>query len=230
MNRVKILLTLALSLIALGASAQFSVKAGYTRMAFNGKGAEDTPPPELSMMGFELGASYDVVTKAKGLSFRPGLGFARTKGKTGEADWHSELSDKSSRWTEQSVKLSLDVRYALEVAKHLKIYAYAGPGVSFGISFIEEATFTRIHHNEKVTVKHNMYNGTTESSWNGADGAFIIGMSNIGIVVKGGLGIQFKRVFAEVDYAYDLMDRNTRLMSTSSIRANILTACLGVMF
>jgi hypothetical protein len=231
MKIAKFLLAIGLSLIASSASAQWGLKATCSRMTFNTMGT-DYVLPALSMTGFGIGVLHNFNTGVKGLSLRPGLRYMYTTDKTRKPDDLYQMSDYlNSLWTEQSLRFTIDVKYAVEAADNFKVYAFAGLGLVLGITFTERFEFTR-YDMEAITATHNMYTGVTKSNWDSImlDGLFTTGLSNFGLIAKGGLGVQYKWVFAEIDYVMDIINRNTRVKSTSKIKANVLTASLGVMF
>ncbi len=233
MKNVRIILAIVLSLTATNASAKWYLKGAYTHMAFKTRGDYGVPPA-LSMTGFGIGLAHDFSLRVKGLSIRPGLGYTSTKQRTTDLEFYG-FGLANNLWKEQTVRFTIDVKYALEVTKGLDIYAFAGPGLGFGASFTQEVKFMR--HNEKgeqvpTTATHNMYTGVTQSNWPGlaADGLFTIGMANLGIIARGGVGIRYKWIFAEVDYTMDLINRNSDVMSRNKIRTNVLSAGIGVVF
>ncbi len=236
MKSVKLLLAVVLSLVALGASAQFSVKAGYANSILKGKSGGDSDI--TSMNGFRVGAAYDITLSANGLSIRPGLNY--TLGTYKET---SDFFIRKTTLTEHSMSLPVDVKYEFKVNDSFRIYAFAGPGFSVGLAMPVKYEFSGdLEHINTLGIidgyiSRDGYSGKSKSDLseevlsNELFSEFMHQgrIPRFDVTIGLGAGMQYKRAFLEFDYDFGLLNRMPSGV-TGKGRRDELAVSLGVVF
>ena len=236
MKCVKLLFAVVLSLVALGASAQFSVKAGYASSIWKSKSGDDRESTSLN--GFRGGAAYDITLPVNGLSIRPGLNYT-----FGTYEKRSPTSFlRKTTLTEHSMSLPVDVKYAFKINDSFKVYAFAGPGFSVGLAMPVKCEFSgniELMDLNDVNgyISRDGYSGKSKSdlSEEVLGNQFFRGFTDqrgiprFDVAMRLGAGVQYKRAFVEFDYDFGLLNR-VASGATGKSRRDELAVSLGVVF
>lgn len=219
---VKILMAAALTLVSIGASAQFGVKFGYANLPQRMKASGVVVKPG-NLNGFNAGVFYDIRFPLSGLSLRPGLSYTYGGGKFGGEviAFDEEISIKQR---EHIVNLPIDVKYAYGFTNDFKVYAFAGPRLAVGLS----STFKAREDGETAKVNNFtgkiVENGETEDGGSGIFSRFDV---RLGI----GTGVQCRSLLFEVGYDWGMLDRFTGdAASGATYKMGQLFVGVGFMF
>lgn len=230
MKSLKSILAVGLSLVAMSAAAQFSVKAGYANTAFRMKGEESE-----STNGFKVGAAYDIALPVKGLSLRPGVDYVFA------ADIEKRSSLLKTTVMEHSIAIPVDLKYAFRISDSFRIYAFAGPGFSVGLAMPVKYEFSGSFEHFGLGdvygyISHDLYSGETKTNLSDEvlNTVPFPGYMNqdtysrFDITMGLGVGVEYKRLFLEFDYDFGLLDRYKKYSGKE--RRDQLAVAVGVTF
>ena len=230
MKSLKSILAVGLSLVAMSAAAQFSVKAGYANTVLKTKGEDND-----CLNGFKVGAAYDIALPVKGLSLRPGVDYLFG------TDSERMSFIRKVTLTEHSIAIPIDVKYAFKIGDAFRIYAFAGPGFSVGLAMPAKQEFSGSYEpwvsgDVNGYILHDWYSGKTKSDLNDEvqnTYPFTLYMnqdtySRFDITMGLGVGVEYKCLFMEFDYDVGLLDRYKKYSGKE--RRDQLAVAVGVTF
>lgn len=186
----KIILSIALVAIAASsAMAQVGVGVGYLSSTATSKISDSSS--STTSNGFYAGGDYDV-NVAKNLYIAPGLYYGFTQYKT-EGSVGS-LASATSTTTDQYLAVPVNVKYSYPVASNIKLFAYAGPRLDFGLSSKTKVTASALGVSGEETVD----NYGDDSNYNRVD-----------LSLGCGCGVElFDMVRVSVGYNFGFLDLN----------------------
>jgi len=150
----KIISAAAALLIAASAFAQVHVGAGYQNMSNRSKYSDENSTYTMNFNGIYAGVGYDIALGANGLFLTPGAYF--TVGSHTEST--SEGSDSiKGAWREMYLNVPVRLSYGFEVAPTARLFAFAGPVISYGVSSKFRTTAT-VSGEKKSSDWDNVYN------------------------------------------------------------------------
>lgn len=196
---MKIMMAIALTMVTLGANAQFGVKLGYSNLSqkIESSGVSINPG---SLSGFTAGAFYDIQFPVRGLSIRPGLNYTFGSGKFLSDFLGSSLGDASITQVEHMIGVPIDFKYAYGFTDDFKVYAFAGPKFAIGLSSIFKMS------EDGETIKQNNFTGKITEDGETEDGEG--GMfSRFDVRIGIGAGVQFRSLLLEVGYDWGMLNR-----------------------
>lgn len=150
----KVLLTLALAALATGSAfAQISVGAGYLsetqKNTYSSGNNDNTTTTNLG--GFYVGADY-TLDLGQGLGVMAGLKGVYYTHK-GEGSFAS-VASADYKTKEFNLVVPVDVTYAYTITPDLKVFAFAGPSFSFGLSSKTDWKYTVLGNSTTTNVNN----------------------------------------------------------------------------
>lgn len=205
----KVFLTLAL--VAVAASSAFaqdlSVGAGYLNSV--AKTTINSNASSNAMNGAYLGIGVAMPIH-KNISVNSGLYYSLLAGESSTSVLGGALSG-SSKTMEHYFNVPVHINFAYDLAKGIKVFAFAGPTVNLGLA--SSTTLTGSVLGSSSTSKVDNY--ADDSQYGRFD-----------LLVGGGAGIQVRSIKIYGGYNYGLIDRN----ANENVKLNRSEIVAGVAF
>lgn len=227
----RVILTTIFVLCAAAVSAQLSVRAGYANSDWHNKSGDGA-----SRHGATLGVGYEFgLNPSQSLSLRPSLTYTAA----------FQATDASRTITrnvaEHTLGLPVHVRFSLPVSDHIRVYAFAGPSLGFGLAYRVKETFTLDPllppdpinaKNYQGTITSDLFSGKVEGT---IDDPRLLEDRRAGnprygrvdVALGGGVGVSWRRLFVEAGYDYGLLNRSKK---EGEIKRQQLAVALGYTF
>lgn len=186
----RLILTLALLLAAVSASAQISAGIGYSHSRDMTKIGTDGDFSLISLNGFTVGANYSLPI-VEGLSFVPGL-YYEFLAAAGAKEVSEHISMTGSL-IEHYLQLPLTLQFGGEVARSCRLFVFGGPTLSLGLASTRTESLS-VPNFISLGGKHNQYE----------DGDY----GRFDLMVGGGAGVDIYRIRVTVGYDWGLLNRN----------------------
>ena len=159
MKKIYFILAAAAMFLAVEANAQLGVGVGYNHINTVQKMADESDDESLD--GFYIEATYDLNfldANWGSIGLQPALRY--TFGGDSESDEILGVNTRASI-AEHYLDIPVNVKYGYDVLpSKLKIFAFAGPVFSFGLSSVTSASA------DNSIVKTNLYTGTVKTKLN----------------------------------------------------------------
>lgn len=201
------LLVAVTALTATVANAQLGFDAGYVNSANRLKEGNEIEK-QNAMHGFFVGAHYDIGLFS-GLSIQPGLNYSYMGNR--ESISESGVTVKTS-WREHFLNVPVDVKYTFDISNDLKVFAFAGPRVVFGLSGVTKVS-AKIG-GEEASLSYNLYSGNiTTTGFDLSDFVDPEDFSSDGMLSRFdlqlglGAGAQFRAFSLKFGYDWGLINR-----------------------
>lgn len=162
-----------------GANAFAQVGVGYVNSSLSSKIGNVSET--TSTNGLYLGGHFNIPI-AGGLGIAPGLYWEYLSGENG--------STVVTKTNEHYLSVPVMFNYSYPVSNAFSVFAYAGPGINFGLSSKASATLLG------NTTTTDLYKDSDYSRWD--------------ITIGGGIGVDILNMIrVEAGYNYGMLDRNT---------------------
>ncbi len=209
---------LAAALLLIGATAanaqKINVHAGYAYSTWRGDSGS-------ALHGVRVGASYDLTLNAsETFSLRPGLNYTFAMDKGNHLTNNNGFVLVSSNISEHTVALPIHLKYSFTMGEKSRFYLFAGPGMSYGVSFKTKYKFTPdpdvnspLLNNYDGYISRDFFTGEATSD---IDDPQLVAdyeqngippLSRFDVFASGGAGVQIGRIFLEASYDYGLLNR-----------------------
>lgn len=231
--------TVVAAAFAASASAQISVSAGYGLMTQTGKSLigdmdEDEDEGNVNLSGFYVNGSYEwkFLKKDWGtLALQPGITYQFGADVDRKED--SGIKYRTSV-TEHYLDVPINVRYTYDLNSDIKLHAFAGPVLSFGLASIYKV---KVEYEDVWAVNRlNLYNGkysvkSSDESYNAKDDYGDSGYSFFDLKLGIGFGVTFKeRYSANIGYNFGLLNRTAKVDAGYVSHTHVLQVGIGYNF